>query len=381
MTLTLVRNEDFCDPVRMYRELLLLFPENGRAWNNLGTTLGRQQKCAEAIEAFRKARQYPHARHPAVERFAWLNLIGATAECAPRELLPILRDYAAADPENPSRRFLLANARFDAHDPVGAVADYRAAIDIATRNGYPLREPMVYGFYGQALIDSGDFEGAVAVLNHALTFDRQPPSIHNMLGQVLTRLGRYAEAEPHLRAASEQAPKVPNGPYNLGILRMYQGNPADAANWFREAIRRDRDHLWATLGLAQALHESGQPGEAKKEFAKARVMAGNWPQVAVAQAWRMVGDPEPRARYATEGSRLARLLVDQFGENDPGALDIWAAALAETGQFEEAERTAKRAVDAARSGGKTKPELVTEMEARRLLYASKQPYRQPIAPH
>ena len=55
----------------------------------------------------------------------------------------------------------------------------------------------------------------------------------------------------------------------------------------------------------------------------------------------MVADPDPRARYATEGLRLARLLTAKFGDEDPSALDVLAAALAEAGRFDEAERTAR----------------------------------------
>jgi Flp pilus assembly protein TadD len=250
---------------------------------------------------------------------------------------------------------------------------------MATRQGYPLREPMVYGFYGQALTDSGEHEAAVAAFDRALTFDNPPPKIHNQLGQVLMRLDRYPEAEAHLRTASEQSPSSPNGPYNLGVLRMYQGNPADAVTWFREALRRDPDQLRAVLGLAQALHESGYPDEAKKQFAIALRMSRDWPAAAIEQGWRMATHPDPKARYAAESLRLARLLVAAGGGKTPSVLNLWAAALAESGRFEEAERTARSAAETARTLGNAA--FAADAEARRVLYASKKPYRQPIDPH
>lgn len=72
--------------------------------------------------------------------------------------------------------------------------------------------------------------------------------------------------------------------------------------------------------------------------------------------------------------RLARLVLAGTGTNDPGVLDVLAAALAANGEFEDADRTAGRAVVAARSAGQAA--LAAELERRRALYARRQPYRE-----
>jgi Flp pilus assembly protein TadD len=379
--LTVVRNEDYRDPVRLYRKLAEVVPDNCRVWNNLGMSYRRVNRIPEAIECYRTALRYPNERMVFVRRAAWLNLLTELQLGSHPELFADLQAFIAEDPDNPSRRFLLAHARFLARDPAGAVAEYRTAIEVANQKGFVIKEPMVFGYYGQAMQGTGNPEAAVPVYYRALELDQPPPEIRNLLGQALTRLGRYAEAETQLVAASEQAPEVPNGPSNLGVLRMHQGQPADAANWFREALRRDGKNVRAALGLAHALYESGRKAEAARVFANVGRAARDWPQEAVTIAWKMTTHPDPKARYAVEGLRLARLTVAAGGDRDPGALDVLAAALAEAGRFEEAERTAERAVELAKSGGHAA--FAEEIKARQALYHERKPYRQPAttAPH
>jgi tetratricopeptide (TPR) repeat protein len=374
--LTVARNEDYRDPVRMYTQMLSVVPDNGRVWNNLGTTYARRGQYSEAAESYRNALRYSDPRVIGLRRAAWFSLIQVSLLTAPpRESIGLLTEFAADDPNNPSRRFLLANARFNARDFTGSAADYRAAIAIASRNGFPLREPMVFGLYAQALQETGDREGAVPIYYRALECPKPPPVIRNQLGQILTRLGRYPEADAQFRAVIRQAPQAPNGPYNLGVLLLHQRKPDEAAHWFREALQRDRSHAWALLGLAQALAESGHAPEARQKFAEATRAWNQWPQVVGDLAWRLVTVPDPHDRYGAEGLRLARLLTAGVGDNNPGALDVLAAALAEVGQFGEAERTATRAAELARAGDRA--EFAAQIESRRSLYAQNKPYRVP----
>ncbi|QJW99285.1 hypothetical protein FTUN_6887 [Frigoriglobus tundricola] len=373
--LTYARNEDYHDEVRMYQKTLESVPDNDRVWNNLGAAHLVRGRDNEAAAAFREATRHPSPLKPFIHDLAWRNWLTVLERSRREELVLALTEYVAEEPEDLSRRFKLAQARVESRDAAGAVAEYRAAIGTATRTGTPLRDPMVFAHYAQALSDSGDPEAALAAAGRALDLRPDLPAAHNRMGQDLMRLGRYAEADPHFRTAAERQPQAPNGPQNLAVLRMYQGRPAEAVPMFREALRRDQKSVPALLGLAHALGESGQPVEARRAFGAAGQLAPDWPQKTVERAWRMSTHGDPRARYAAEGLRLARQVVAGVGDRDPGALDTLAAALAENGQFEGAERTARQAVEIARADGHI--ELANEIEGRRALYARRQPYRQP----
>ena len=373
--LTHVRNEDYRDMVRMYRKMLAVVPDNGRVWTNLGIVYMWQGRMLEGAEAFREATQHPNPLAPFVKPTAQRNLIRALERGRRQELVPLLTQLVAEDPENPSRRFLLAHALFEARDLSGSVAEYRAAVAVAARNGFPLREPLVFAYYGNALMASGDPEAAIPELRHALELQGDLKLARVQLGHALARLGRYTEAEAEFRLLDKQNPRAPEGPYNLGIIQMYRGQPGEAAPLFREAFQRDRRSYTAALALGHALHESGRPAESRQVFALASQMLPDWPHRMVELSWRMSTHWEPRARYAAEGLRLAREVVAGVGDRDPGALDALAAALAENGQFGEAEKNARTAVEIARSGGHT--ELANGIEGRRALYARRQPYREP----
>ncbi|QJW99284.1 tetratricopeptide repeat protein [Frigoriglobus tundricola] len=210
---------------------------------------------------------------------------------------------------------------------------------------------VIFEYYGKALGDTGDLEGAIAAYRQAVALGCDAPVVHNQLGQLLTRVGRGEEAEVELRTAARRQPEKPNGSHNLAVLRMHQGRPAEAVPLFEAALQRDPQFLPAVLGLAHALFESGRPAEARQVFAAARRVSPDWVQKPIDLSWRMCTHGDPRARYPAEGLRLARLAAAGIGDNDPGVLDVLAAALAANGRFEEAERTAGRAVRIARAGG------------------------------
>ncbi len=79
-------------------------------------------------------------------------------------------------------------------------------------------------------------------------------------------------------------------------------------------------------------------------------------------------------RDGAEAVRLAEQADKTTGGANPGVLDTLAAAYAEAGRFEEAQATARRAVELARAGEATA--LASQIEARLSLYAQGVAYRE-----
>ena len=92
-------------------------------------------------------------------------------------------------------------------------------------------------------------------------------------------------------------------------------------------------------------------------------------------AWQLATLPDERLRDGSEAIRLARLACRGENERQPDFLDTLGAALAETGQFEEAAEVARRASELARQAGQRAQSLTI---ARRLrLYEADRSYRSP----
>jgi len=372
VVLTIRRNDDYDNEERMFRANLTVRPECGRAWNNLGVALAEQDKYAEAAEAYAAAGRNNGPNVWRINRILVLRTGAQRATVPWDELVTELTAACAEQPSNAARRFMLAHAVLEGGNPTRAADEYRTAI--AMRGDRPVREPMVFGYYGQALAAVGRTEEAVAEYRRAVELDPNAAPVRNSLGQALVRLGRHAEAETHLRAAAGADPQGAHAPFNLGVLRMHQGNPADAAVWFRESYRRDPRHLRAAVGLAHALHDSGRVAEARAVFAKLHQGWPTWAEEAGRLAWQMSTLPDPRGRYGREGLRLARSIVAGGGDGDAGALNVLAAALAETGAFDDAARTAERAAALARAAGQAA--FADEIDSHLRGYRTREPFRQ-----
>lgn len=76
-----------------------------------------------------------------------------------------------------------------------------------------------------------------------LIFEREKSfKSHIFLGWTLAKLGQHKEALPLLRRAVELNPETFWGYYHLGYAYRYAGQPAEAAEMFREVLKRRPDY-------------------------------------------------------------------------------------------------------------------------------------------
>ncbi len=92
-------------------------------------------------------------------------------------------------------------------------------------------------------------------------------------------------------------------------------------------------------------------------------------------AWLLATSPDERLRDGPRAVELARRVNELSGGQVPQILDTLAAALAETGRFEEAEPLAEQAATRAEQQGQV--DLAEQARARASLYRQRQAFRQP----
>ncbi len=185
-------------------------------------------------------------------------------------------------------------------DPRGVLAALLAAVEIHPQSAdahLALGELYLY----ERRLDDG--------LRHLFEAARLSPEdgkILYQLGSALAAAGRYDESQQILAESVRLSPYLADAHANLGRVLQLQGRVEDAALAFREALRLRTDHAAAGVQLAWILSTSAQ----------------------------------------RDGEEAVRL-VEPLAQRTPGDLAtqrVFAAALAESGQFERAVQVAQTAL-------------------------------------
>ena len=135
-----------------------------------------------------------------------------------------------------------------------AVNSFRESIEILpTAEGHT--------FLGWSLSMLGNHEEAVAECHKAIALDPDYGNPYNDIGVYLIDLGRPVEAIPWLEKAISAKRyccyQFPH--YNLGRVRLVQGDLDAAKRSFERALRHDPDYLPARIALEILDAEIGKP--------------------------------------------------------------------------------------------------------------------------
>jgi tetratricopeptide (TPR) repeat protein len=311
--------------------------------------------------------------------------------------------------DHPVALFRLGNALRAAGRDAEAIAVYERLLEIAPRQ----RE--AHTDLGNLYARTGRLDDAVAAYRRELALDPQSFLAHANLGLALARQERDAEARPHLERAiamyqegavpqwltsSEQ---VSAAYVALGDIRSRAGDLDAAIADYRRALELDdtRGRVSGNLGMAlaragrfeeaQPLLENalavhrrspelqaamaitfaglGRPADAVRHYQNALVLRPGWRHAANDLAWILATTADPALRDPEQAIRVAESVLAE-PETRPQILDTLAAAYAAAGRYDDAARTAARALERVRRD----PELAAAIEARRALYLSRRPY-------
>ena len=182
---------------------------------------------------------------------------GKTAE-ATRVLDPILKDNASAE-----GNYALGIAMFTSGDYPSAIKALEHAIQLDSSL------PHVYSYYGQALIFTGDPDAAFPAFTKQLAADRNDYEANYESGLILSRRGRFAEAEPVLRHAVLLRPN--SSAAHLALAEAWIGTQkwADARKELETAVARWPEFGPAHARLAAVYAHTGLKTEESRELALA----------------------------------------------------------------------------------------------------------------
>jgi len=226
---------------------------------------------------------------------------------------------------------------------------------------------------GALLLARGELGSATTLFENALRAKPDHAEGLDNLGLVRQRQGRLDEAASYFRDALRCDPHFPNAHNNLGTLLAQQGRTAEALEHFDQAARLRPSFAKAQQNRGIVLERLGRTSEAVDAYREALRFDPGARDVERRVAWILATDPDPLVRNGAEAVRLAQSASLAVGDNDPHALDVLAAAFAESGRFDDAVRTAERALQLA--GTSAAGGARDAAEARLALYRAGRPFR------
>ncbi|MFL6501407.1 MAG: tetratricopeptide repeat protein [Candidatus Udaeobacter sp.] len=267
---------------------------------------------------------------------------------------------------------------------------------------------MAHTNLGLVLLQQGKIDDGIAHYRSALQMQPDSWDAEYNLGTALLRRGQVDEAIQHCERAVVMRPTDPDAQVSLGDALLRKGRIDDAIDHYQKAMMARADHFLARYGLchallekgeldsaiqvcrsalvlwpldadchtalAIALEEKGNPGEAIQHYEKALEVSPSSISTLTNLAWLLATTPDGSFRNGPKAIELAKQADRLVGGTNTVVLRTLAAAYAENGEFGNAIRTARSAMQLARMHGDDA--VVTDLDQQIGLYQLGMPYRE-----
>jgi tetratricopeptide (TPR) repeat protein/Tol biopolymer transport system component len=301
------------------------------AHTNLGAALARQGKLDEAIAHFREALELDPRGAMADVALGHVLLVQGKLD----EAIPYLDRAFAAGLGSAGLRIELGAALGQKGRLNEAIPHFEKAAALEPAN------PDAHANLARAYAAAQRLDAAVPEYEQALKLVPNSAALHNEIAYALIGANRVSDAIPHLERALAISPNLLDARNNLGAALMASGRAAEALAQWRQALRQSPDNLQALSTLA----------------------------------WTLATCPDAAVRNGAEAVALAERAARLSSQREPAVLGTLAAAYAETGDFDKAVESERRAIDLATQQGNAS--LVSALRARLAQMQARTPIRQP----
>jgi len=349
-----------------FQKALQIDPEQPVTLNNIANALMQRGQIDEAIQHYQKALQlkpnYPEAEYNLGTALAGKNNL-PEAILHFRKALQLKPDYASA-------AYNIGIALFHENRASEAEVFFRKAVEIN-----PQYAEAHYNL-GNALVREKKIGEAIGEFRTALQIEPGQFMTRNNLGFILLQSGKIDEAITEFQTVLQTQPENPDAHFNLGNAFLRKGRAGAATDEFQKALAREPDFAEAHYGLGTALLQQGRETDALDQFQQAIKLKPDYSDALNDLAWELATAPEAAARDGVKAVELAQKADRLTGSKDLDVLDTVAAAYAEAHRFDDATRTARQAIEFARTSGQT--DHVAQLSSELQLYESGQPFHRSV---
>ncbi|MCK4276995.1 MAG: tetratricopeptide repeat protein, partial [Phycisphaerae bacterium] len=202
---------------------------------------------------------------------------------------------------------------------------------------------------------------------------------YSSLAIVYGQLKRLDEAADCYRRAIETQPNYANAQYNLGNILYKLGRYDEAIRYYEMAIE-NRGTLESREDLAKVYNNLAHIHARLNQLDRAAIYYRRTIEIDPDNysamnnlAWMLSTHRDDEIRNGPEALELAKMVCAATNYSQPVYLDTLAAAYAETGQFDKAVKTARRALLLASESRDKK--LIKELTTKLKLYEQHKPLR------
>ena len=359
----LKRQGRFAESQTHFHESIRLNPRDAEMHYNLGNLLTEMETPELALKSYQEALRFDPKHSKAHNNLGnALIKLGRTDEGMASYLAALELDPDAVATLNNIGKTLMKQGK------LGEALDrYKTATDL-----HPDHEESFYNL-GCAYQAAKRPDLAVQSFQRSLELNSDSPPAWNNLANSLLDLGRTGEALKAYEQALRLRPDYYAALVNLAMTLEDAGDPARAITRYSEAVRLRPNDLNTRALLGGAMTANGSYADAADEFRRALQSQPNFPAALNGLARIHAAAPHENLRNGRAAVELARRACELTGRQRPDFLDTLAAALAESGEFDEAVSTAGQAWELANRGGRTA--LAAAIERRRESYRSRQVFR------
>ncbi|MBI3653043.1 MAG: tetratricopeptide repeat protein [Acidobacteria bacterium] len=294
-----LRARQYEKAAQAFKEVIARQPNSAAAYANLGATLLRQDKPAEALPLVQKALELDN-------RFAFAYAALGDVNRAMNRFAEAIEAYQQA--------IRLSPAYADAYGAMGAtyalMRRYEESLDAFTKaESLNPNNPEVQNGLGIAYYRLGKHEEGIAAVKKAIGLAPNAVNAYINLGNWYDELARYEEAIDAYSQVIRLAPRFPSGYYHRSLFNLYLGRGEMAADdarkflnvadWYRE--RSPYMVIVAVLGYQQSNREV----EAAKtlDIAVKRCNAAEWPYPVIRYLHQEISAPE-LLKLATDNDKM-----------------------------------------------------------------------------
>jgi tetratricopeptide (TPR) repeat protein len=357
-------NEQLREAFRDLNNSLRINKENAATWSNRGVVyneLGDRNKAIEDIShAIKLNKRYARA---------FCNLGNVYYAAGAHD--EAIKNYDKAIELAPKEAWFYINrasAKHDAGYIVKARDDYKKSIEINKRiSDSHIGMSNIY-------LAEDDLEKALECAEKAVDIQPKNAVSLNQRGWVLYKLGKVEEAVYDLNRAINYAPRLQLAYNNRGVCKVAQGKFEEAIEDYDRCIKLSKAGPTPTTLSNRAVAYGGMQEykKAMTDFEEALEKGESVPEVLNGLAWFLSVCPEDDYRDGKKALEYAKQAVKMSGDDDWNFVDTLAAAHAEAGEFEEATKLQRKAVELAPEKNKA------DYETRLKLYEAEKPYRSDV---